>query len=324
MFVIASQLSARECEAMNMGEFALNNQMPADIIYNAPQSLGVPFAFLPLLSCPACRSGMSLVKGFVQNNMVISGDLRCACGKNGFIEDGIVVTGKPADKLPENPVAVNAEYLNEASPEYISYLFKGLDWIFGKALPVLPTKGILLELGTGTGYFLRHAGPRLPVGSTYIAVDHDFKKLQYVKRLAEQETGWLSSRNIVFLCSDFRGIPITDESLDMVIDFYGTTNYNFFNTGFPVEWLTRKLKKCGRWLGAYFIFRPGAKSLLRIDESFRPFFFQSYLTSAFPKSPLMLKDAEYIGFSEKAGEHESFFVEGDRVHQWVYYGERAK
>ena len=83
---------------------------------------------------------------------------------------------------------------------------------------------ILLDLGSGIGFFLRNIYEELPEECLYIAVDRDLNKLLLLKDVIERRN---VKRNIVFICADFLNIPIQNYSIDIVIDQSGTSNYSF-------------------------------------------------------------------------------------------------
>lgn len=93
---------------------------------------------------------------------------------------------------------------------------------------------ILLDLGSGIGFFLRNIYEELPEECLYIAVDRDLNKLLLLKDVIERRN---VKRNIVFICADFLNIPIQSSSIDIVIDQSGTSNYSFEHE----EFLLREL-----------------------------------------------------------------------------------
>jgi hypothetical protein len=178
-----------------------------------------------------------------------------------------------------------------------------------------------LELGTGSGIFLSKLFPKLSENNIYICIDHDINKLQYAKENIEKN---YTATNFIFICCDFLAIPFKDGIIDIVIDYLGTSNYNFNKEGYLVDKIQDKVKRGGIWIGDYLSFRPDAKSLQQYPANNRKYFYRENIAASFEESRFRTIEMKDMGFTEKGGINEKFFIEGDKLYDLVYYGEKVE
>ncbi len=115
-------------------------------------------------------------------------------------------------------------YIHETDTAFLENVQRGGEWAKKKLMQLDLNEKILLDLGSGIGFFLRNIYEELPEECLYIAVDRDLNKLLLLKDVIERRN---VKRNIVFICADFLNIPIQSNSVDIVIDQSGTSNYSF-------------------------------------------------------------------------------------------------
>ena len=287
-------------------------------------SLGVPLGFLPYLACPKCQGPLKLHKGVIENDLVLCGELGCSCGLRIPIVDGIVKSSGIEPVVRDNIAPQNdstEQYVEKTAVEFVNFMYKGVQWIINRLNPSTQSRKVILELGTGSGIFLRHFHDFLPQDGFYVITDNDIARLQEVKAHLEENSAY---PNFVFICADFLELPLKNEFADIVIDFWGSTNYNFTHPEFLIELLDCKVKTSGAWIGSYAYFNPSAKSLLLYPPECRPYFDLPVLQRAFAQSSFTLLESEELGYVDKSGVYEPFFVQGDRCFQWAYYGEKIK
>lgn len=288
-------------------------------INDVQMKLGLPIELLHLLACPKCKRDFILNRASVENNHIINGELKCNCGYEANIKDGIVILQNNYVKPYDDEVDLEGHFVEQTSSEFVNLLYKSSQWMVNK-LDIKNQKGkVILEPGTGSGMFLSSIFKDIPQDCVYISVDHDIELMRKVK---EKVQNHYIDGSFIFISSDFLEIPIKDNSIDVVIDHFGTTNYAFKGEGYLINLIDYKVKKGGKWIGDYLNFKPGAKSLLQYPEKNRKYFYLKNIIESFEKSKFKAIEMMDMGYTEKGGIYERFFIEGDRLYDFVYYGEK--
>ncbi|MFZ5969705.1 MAG: MerR family transcriptional regulator [Bacillota bacterium] len=293
----------------NLGDGALKEASPR----------GIDLRTLNLFTCIKCSGSLILSDGTISNNQVIDGKLKCGCGEEYPVESGILKVGKFHEQstLDLNHDHV-AEYINETDTAYLDNLYKGIEWACRKISGCDLNNKVLLELGTGMGFFLRNIYDELPEDCLYIAVDHNLERHKFLKSLFERTD---CKRNIIFVCSDFLEVPIKEKSVDIVLDISGTSNYSFEHEAFLLDLVDPYVKDDGYLFGTYILFENFSRNSL-IESKYRKNFMLKNIKEkirALKYKPIDEKTTDYI---DKGGKYESYFVEGERVNTYAFYGKR--
>ena len=74
------------------------------------------------------------------------------------------------------------------------------EWAKKKLIHLDLNNKLILDIGSGLGFFLRSIYEELPEDCLYIAVDRDFNKLLFLKDVLARRN---PRRNILFICADF-------------------------------------------------------------------------------------------------------------------------
>ncbi|MGM9986140.1 MAG: class I SAM-dependent methyltransferase, partial [Bacillaceae bacterium] len=210
------------------------------------------------------------------------------------------------------------EYIQVTEPAYLENIHKGGEWAKRKLAQVDLRNKVLLELGSGVGFFLRNIYQELPEDCLYIAVDHNLNRHRFLKSALER-TGL--KRNVLFICSDFLDIPIQNYSVDLVIDQTGTSNYSFEHEKFLLRELVSLFKPECYLLGSFIAFKNfSIKSI--IETRFRDNFIERKIKgniSSLNYTPLDERTSEYIN---RGGRYENFFVQGEEIYYYSFFGKR--
>ncbi|EKN65401.1 hypothetical protein BABA_20546 [Neobacillus bataviensis LMG 21833] len=281
--------------------------------------MGVDLQILDLLKCLRCGETLILQDGIISRNQIMDGKLHCDCGTEYLIESGIVKVGESNSSIMGLTIEHQIhEYIQETDPLYLENLQKGLHWSKRKLDQVDLHHRVLLELGSGFGFFLRNIFQDLPDDCLYIAVDHSLEKQRILKSLLER-TG--SKRRILFICADFLEIPIKDHSVDMIIDSSGTSNYSFHHDTFLLHEVDSLVKSDGFLLGTYIAFKNFSPKS-KISAKFRDNFTVDKIRKNIDKlkyKPLEERNSEYV---DKGGRYEDFFVKGEEIFSYSFFGKR--
>lgn len=301
-------------------------------------TLGIQLQNLRILQCPCCKAGLNLRKAQIEDNQVIDGILDCGCGMEYPVMDGILIN--KADMEIRGEGAVNdkyspdttsgetkqpqennwiSEYIKNTDEAYLSKVYKSLEWAY-RRLDFAELGGrVMLELGSGRGFFLRHIYEDLPESTLYIAVDHDIDMQRYLKQMLENAG---VRRNILFICSDFLKLPICDRMADIVVDIAGASNYSMEHEEFLLKPVSRYFSENAVLLGSYILFG-NFSSGSRIPISFRKNF----------RAETIRKEIKLLGFKiineliteylNKGGVYEDYFTEGERVNSCLIHAKRS-
>ena len=285
------------------------------------EKLGVPLDFIPFLTCPKCKSEVSVNSNNVKNNMIIEGEIKCPCGFTMEIYDGIIISDKKLKSRLDLDIDLDKfqlSYIGETDREFIKLIYEASNWIVKKIdLKSLSNK-IIMKNNTGTGMFIRKYCELLPRDCYYIAIDNKLDFLRYTKEDLEKKA---EKPKIIFICTEFSHIPIKDNIVDIIIDKANGSFYDINKAGFVMDILCDKLKDRGKWLGTYLYF-PDGKYPKKIQEKYHEYFDIDNLKQVFNKNYEEIDTMRYDRLCMKIGEYGSFLEKGDTVYQWTYYGEK--
>lgn len=280
---------------------------------------GIDINALKLFRCLKCSGSLVLCEASVNSNQIICGKLKCSCGEEYKIDSGILTAGKPY--LEQNDWADDnyiAEYMDSTDTAYLDELYRKLEWSRRK-IELLDLEGkVILELGTGWGFFLRYIYDALPDDCIYIAVDHDLEKHRFLKSLIENTA---VRKNIIFICSDFLSIPIKEKSVDVVADFSGTSNYSFKHVDFLPQLVDGYVKEEAVLFGSYILFRNFRANSL-IDRKFRENFTLESIKEKIRGLGYETMEEKTSDYLEKGGKYEDYFVEGEKVYIYSVISKR--
>lgn len=282
--------------------------------------LGVPLEILNLLECPKCKQALKLKRATIEENHILEGEFECGCGFNAMIREGIILI--PNDyKDPMEDIEIEGHFIEQTSAEYVNLFYESGQWALGKLGLKKLQNAVILEPGTGSGIFLNAILKDIPEAVVYICVDHNYELLKSTKENLETHCG---NGRFLFISSDFLNIPIKENCVDIFVDHYATSNYNFHKEGYLIDLMQKLVKPGGKWIGNYFSFKENGKSLRRYPEKTQQYFYYNNIVKALENSVFKRLELKEIGYTEKGGVTETFFIEGDRLYSFVYYGEKSE
>jgi len=282
-------------------------------------TFGIDLRVLKLFKCLKCSRDLILYDAAVNSNQVMNGKLKCDCGEEYVIESGILRVGEPYQgttyKYDDEHII---EYVNNTDMAYLDNLHKGLEWGGRKIKLCNLDNKIILELGTGFGFFLRHIYDELPDDCIYIAVDHSMERHKFLKSMLESSA---HKRNIIFICSDFLSVPIKKKSVDIILDISGTSNYGFKHDHFLLDLVDDYIKEDAYLLGSYILFKSFSINSV-IDRKYRRNFMLENIKEKIRGLKFKALEENTSDYVDKGGKYENYFVEGEKVYTYSVIAKR--
>lgn len=281
-------------------------------------NLGIDIKNLSLLSCIKCGDELYLEDGNIKNNQILEGKLKCTCGMKYSIKSGILIIDddfvKNSDEIYN---LIIEDYIKETDERYILNLRKGLDWTCNELCKISFENKVILEIGTGLGFLLRNLYDNLD-NSVYIAIDNNIEKHNYLKSLIERSS---FKKNIMFICTDFKYIPIKKKSIDIFLDYGGSSNYWFDKNDFSLENILKYLKEDSYVVLSYILFK---KFILSnpIKRENRKNFNINYIKEELNKYNFTMISDQKSDYLNKPSIYENYFSDSEEVYSYLYFGKR--
>lgn len=277
-------------------------------------TLGLDLSALDVLRCTECGSKLNIKDAEITDNQIINGSLTCDCDKEYKVQEGIVVADNPfQNNVQYYDDQFFGKYIDDTDWRYLDNLYKTIGY-FNKRIHTKDLRGkVILELGSGTGFSLRNLLQKLPEDCVYIAVDHDYKRHAFLKGLIERAD---IKRNVVFLCCDFLNMPVKQSSVDVLFDFWGTSNYSFSHVTFLLAQLEKLLKENTKLFAAYMLFKNFAYNS-KINAVNQKNFKSEYIRFKIKSLGFDIDDERVSEYVEQGGKYEDFFVEGEKIHTYM-------
>ena len=282
-------------------------------------TLGIDLSVLDILKCNKCDEPLTLQDGIIKKNQIVEGKLTCDCDQVYLIESGILRVGSVIESNNQISLLNNIpEYIQETDPLYLENMNKGLHWSKRKLGQIDLHKKVILELGSGVGFFLRNMYQELPEDCLYIAVDHNLERHQFLKSLLERSG---SKKKILFICADFLDIPISQHTVDIVVDHSGTSNYSFEHETFLLREVESLFKFDSYLLGSYLAFKNFSHKS-KIEVKYRGNFSVSNIKKTIGELEYKTIEDRTSESIEKGGKYEDFFVQGEEIFSYSFFGKR--
>ncbi|MBE7123223.1 methyltransferase domain-containing protein [Bacillus cereus] len=280
---------------------------------------GVDLRVLNFLACFKCSGNLILQDGIINSNQITEGKLTCNCGEEYVITSGILTAGKSFERSDRAYFEDHiSDYIHATDSSYLENIHRAGEWAKKKLKQLDINDKVLLDIGSGLGFFLRNIYEELPEDCLYIAVDRDLNKLLFLKDIIERRN---SKRNILFICADFLSIPIQNHSVDIVIDQSGTSNYSFENEIFLLHELNTLFKHDCYMLSSFILFKNFSINS-QIPTRFRENFMSSKVKEEIQKLQFNSIDERTSKFMERGGKYENFFVKGEEIYTYSFFGKR--
>lgn len=244
-YILECQNRYRKIEAILNDK--INNIKSSEI--KNKNKLGIKIDSLSILNCPICREKLNIKDGSIENNMIIDGMILCACGYKATIEDGIYIGEESENNLKgRKKIPSKLDFMESSSTEFINFFHDGMSLLIESIRDRAGRLDYVLELENCSGTFLMQYIENLPPEATYILINSDKARLQSLKENLEDNN---SHDRFIFICEDYKLMPIKSSSVDVVIDHWMTKEYQAEKGLFLLDEVAKFLKPKGLLVGAY-------------------------------------------------------------------------
>lgn len=277
--------------------------------------IGIPLQFFNKLYCPKCQHNLKLYNAIVDGNSIYNGELQCDCGYKALIQDGIVIDseiGETVKKVLEVNKYSPEEYLEQTDPIYISFTHKSFQWVLKRMILESLNNKLIMDIGTGNGMVMTNVIKEIDKSNFYIATDNNLNQLKKTKALMEKNG---MAQNSIFIASEFENIPLKWETVDIILDIFGTTNYVFQEKEFLFSHIKPYLKHNGSLYGTYIYLKPNSSDMTSEFRQFRKWFMLESIKASL--NDFELEESSTFGFTETRGDLAIALKEGSRIHQWA-------
>src|SRR6056297_844997 len=241
----------------------INNFEEIDV--DADEQPGFPLDLLSILVCPECGKQLHVENGEISFNCLISGIMKCKCGYKAEIIDGIVVfEGAEYEELFDRKFegAKYKKYFEKKEDlisheqmlpsSYINSLTAATNWLGVKMAKEIKDGSIILDHMTHSGILsnrIINALLEQNTGFVYIGLDPRFLLIKNFKRILKLNK---KTPRAVFMCGDYKKMPLAKESADFIYSCFGTQTYGIFKKRSPVNTIQSYLKPSGKWFELFF------------------------------------------------------------------------
>ena len=283
---------------------------------------GVPVDMLHLLCCPRCGGELLLEEVSMSQKYVFRAHLRCPCGYQADIRNGILETGNVNTSLYDKPDPTRELYRDLPSMT-LSLFERSYRWLEERIRAdrqADPRGKVWLESYVTAWFFLHNHLDLLGPEDCLIVIDKFHETLLGYKDVIERQG---APFNILYIADAGPTPPIREHIIDRTMDFFGTNEHSFYHENFYLEQMLPYLKDDCRLFGVYFFFQGGTKSMKKYLTSYpgsssNNFHIQWFLQQL--QRRFILDETDDCGFSLDSGDNLGlgFHVPGEELHLQPY------
>jgi len=186
---------------------------------------GINVCFLDMLVCNECNSQLTLENATIADSEILYGVLKCNCGYEAKIENGILITAKHADNTSSISFDINSTLLSEYSADTISAWKKEMHSLLMDIKANDLKNKVILETNIKRLFFLFKNMSQLDDNAKYIITESNPEAIKFYKSQIDRLN---IKRKILFIASEGHKYPLRKPCIDIWID-YADSNENMEN-----------------------------------------------------------------------------------------------
>ncbi|VEF49260.1 MerR family transcriptional regulator [Bacillus freudenreichii] len=313
----------REKEKINQSLHLLDKKIESIHLMSVTTAeSGVPLLFLSLFHCPHCQEALHTTEAFIKGQYVLRGSLRCTCGYEAVIKDGIIVTPNVSASPQNEHYIYDQQMIEEITPSFISLLERGNQWVYKRMLENDFSNKVILETNVETYVFPPKLLYSLSPNALYVFCGNTVGMLRKLKRKIEHFNPKL---NVLYIVNSQLDLPFKHEMIDVVIDVLSFNDFSLFNNSHPLEKLFPYFKRDTKIFGYNVFYDANSRSHKKLRELY-PNGHAENLQSCFLKNNLSsggftLIESESMGYTENPGEYIDYHEKNEKLHCIAYTAE---
>ncbi len=266
--------------------------------------LGIPFYFIPYMTCPKCGRAFRLESVDISENLIIRGDLRCSCGYEANIEDGIIMCDGYMEDTPFkifNNVDLVQSLTDEHSDNFRMLMDKTYIWMYQHISMVLKDKRFILA-GPFTSNFVLRYCEDFGEDTLIIIVDPSLKKIKKMRKYMED-----FDFRTVYIAGNVDNIPLKKGCVDIYIDDYSVTNSIFTYNKSIYSQVAPLLKRGGMAIGIFCDYTTAPKTLENFKKD-HPDFIPSRMNLNTVRNDIIsngmkIEEVKFMGKTQESVKH---------------------
>ncbi|WP_066391148.1 MerR family transcriptional regulator [Neobacillus mesonae] len=275
-------------------------------------TMGVPLLFVPLLSCPHCQSELNLQQASILGQRIYEGSLRCSCGYQAEIKEGILFTSNLQSS--PNKYSIYEIDVGKWNPDFVSIIEKGKLWMYNELLHQTLENKVILETNIEVSMMLPKYLSTLPKNTTYIFTCYSLEMIKTLKKSIEKLHPHLS---VLYIVNSDLQLPLAHRSIDFFIDSTSSTQYSLIYKESPFHILKRYLKNNSCIIGNSVYYEANTKSLKKIQSLYPTpspnAFHPNYLEKEMEEHHFKFSNKEIIGSTQNPGSYFAYHDENEKM-----------
>lgn len=267
---------------------------------------GVPLKALEYLQCPKCADQLSVNNAQISYKYIFNGTLKCACGYEIEIINGIVIT-KNKNISPYDKPDLNRELYKGIPPNLVTLFQKSYNWMLNKINNKDMKNKVILETHINAYFFLYNNLKKIKNDCLFIIIDK-FPETLYMYKERIDFLGL--DLDILYIADSSYNYPIKKNCIDILIDFFGTNEHSIYRETFLIKDIEKYLNRNAEIIGTYFYFEPFSKSIKQLTKEYPENYQNNFNLIEFKKSLIdeqfKIDDYEEIGFTKDSGDNLAF------------------
>lgn len=241
---------------------------------------GLSLAFLSHLACPDCGASLDMDHVKLSDNSIISGDLKCSCGYEGYIENGIIYVDKDID-LDQEPEFCDDYFLDpdaadhepvyyecflSAPQNFLTLNHKARTWIHEAILSHLKHADVILIPDIASVFPYLYSAAEYLQGTTLIITSLSRNSINAIRKHMEMLEQHL---NITYVVTPSNRLPVRKKSIDLMIDYLSSYNYAFFYDKYLYDYINPYFSDTASIVCTLPYYKPDAKSAQNIIKEYK-------------------------------------------------------
>ncbi|MEG1932201.1 MAG: hypothetical protein RR075_03725, partial [Pygmaiobacter sp.] len=215
--------------------------------FSVSPSTGVPLSAVHLLACPLCQHPLETKNATILSKYIQTGNLSCPCGYTATIQNGIIVTGNYFSHSDDHPDITRGLYKG-LHPDFLKLYQRASDMLTHDLQSMNLETKVVLEANINGYFYLYNNFRNLPKNTIYIVVDKYPEMVAMYKSLIERLN---LDYDILYIADAKLEYPIRKNSVDILIDFFGNSEYQFYNKNSYITDVSDYMKDACSAIGAY-------------------------------------------------------------------------